>query len=73
MLIYTPEPLIADDLRAGKLRVVVEPYAPVAQGLFLYFPSRVQVSPAFRAFVDAAREFTGAAKRQRIVTAPRRT
>jgi hypothetical protein len=25
-------------------------------GLFLYFPSRAQVSPALRAFVDVARE-----------------
>ena len=54
-LLYTLEPLIADDLRSGKLRVVLEPYAPQVPGLFLYFPSRAQVSPALRAFVTVAR------------------
>ena len=63
-LVYTLEPLIADDLRKGSLRVVLEPYAPTVPGLFLYFPSRAQVSPALRAFVDSAREITGALKRQ---------
>jgi hypothetical protein len=28
-------------------------------GFFLYFPSRAQVSPALRAFVDVARELAG--------------
>ena len=34
----------------------MEPYAGLVPGLFLYFPSRAQVSPALRAFVDVARE-----------------
>jgi DNA-binding transcriptional LysR family regulator len=55
-LLYTLEPLVADDLARGRLRVVLEPYAAILPGLFLYFPSRAQVSPAFRAFVDVARE-----------------
>ena len=63
-LIYTLEPLIADDLRTGKLRVVLEEYAPLVPGLFLYFPSRAQVSPALRAFVDVAREMTGQSKQR---------
>ena len=50
------EPEIADELRRGSLRVVLEPYAAAVPGFFLYFPSRSQVSPAFRAFVDVARE-----------------
>jgi DNA-binding transcriptional LysR family regulator len=54
-LLYTLEPLIADHLRSGKLRIVLEPYAPQVPGLFLYFPSRAQVSPALRAFVTVAR------------------
>ena len=61
-LFYTLESLIADDLRAGKLRVVLEEYAPLVPGLFLYFPSRAQVSPALRALVDVAREVSGASK-----------
>jgi DNA-binding transcriptional LysR family regulator len=55
-LLYTLEAVIADDLARGRLRVVLEPYAPSVPGLFLYFPSRAQVSPALRAFVAVARE-----------------
>jgi DNA-binding transcriptional LysR family regulator len=55
-LLYTLEPTIADDLARRQLRVVLEPYAPSVPGLFLYFPSRAQISPALRAFVDMARE-----------------
>ncbi|HEY8074356.1 MAG TPA: LysR substrate-binding domain-containing protein [Labilithrix sp.] len=54
-LIYTLEPLVADEIARGRLRVVLEPYLPTVPGLFLYFPSRAQISPAFRAFVDFAR------------------
>jgi DNA-binding transcriptional LysR family regulator len=55
-LLYAFEPLIVDRLRSGALRLVLEQYAAGVPGFFLYFPSRSQVSPAFRAFVDAARE-----------------
>jgi DNA-binding transcriptional LysR family regulator len=63
-LLYTLEPLIADELARGRLRVVLEPYAPEVPGLFLYFPSRAQVSPALRAFVEVARETAGKPKRR---------
>jgi DNA-binding transcriptional LysR family regulator len=59
-LCYALEPTIADELSRGQLRIVLEPYAPAVPGLFLYFPSRAQVSPALKAFVDIAREVTGA-------------
>jgi DNA-binding transcriptional LysR family regulator len=55
-LLYAFEPLIADELRRGVLRLVLEPYAAAVPGFFLYFPSRAQVSPALRAFVSVARE-----------------
>jgi DNA-binding transcriptional LysR family regulator len=55
-LLYSFEPQIAEELRTGSLRVVLEPYAADVPGFFLYFPSRAQVSPALRAFVDVARE-----------------
>ncbi len=45
-LLYAFEPMIADELRRGSLRLVLEPYAAAVPGLFLYFPSRAQVSPA---------------------------
>ena len=55
-LLYTFEQQIADELRRGSLRLVLEPYAAAVPGFFLYFPSRAQVSPALRAFVSVARE-----------------
>lgn len=55
-LLYAYEPQIAAELRSGSLELVLEPYAASVPGFFLYFPSRSQVSPALRAFVDVARE-----------------
>ena len=55
-LIYTFEPSIEAELSSGKLRVVLEQYAAEVPGLFLYFPSRAQVSPALKAFVEFARD-----------------
>jgi DNA-binding transcriptional LysR family regulator len=63
-LVYTFEGLIADELRRATLRIVLEQYAAAVPGLFLYFPSRSQVSPAFRAFVDVAREMATESKRR---------
>ena len=54
--LYTLEAQIAEDLRRGSLRLVLEQYAAAVPGFFLYFPSRAQVSPALRAFVSVARE-----------------
>ncbi|HEX9051150.1 MAG TPA: LysR substrate-binding domain-containing protein, partial [Anaeromyxobacter sp.] len=55
-LVYLLDAQLADDLRRGALRIVLEPYAAAVPGFFLYFPSRAQVSPALRAFVSVARE-----------------
>ncbi|MFP2961248.1 LysR family transcriptional regulator [Myxococcus sp. 1LA] len=56
-LAYTFEPSAVARIRSGALKVVLEPFAAEVEGLFLYFPSRAQVSPALRAFVDVARQF----------------
>lgn len=55
-LYYALEPIVAAELDRGQLRVVLEQYAPDVPGLFLYFPSRAQVSPALKAFVEVARQ-----------------
>jgi DNA-binding transcriptional LysR family regulator len=55
-LTYAYEPLITGELASGRLRLVLEPYAAAVPGFYLYFPSRAQVSPALRAFVEVARE-----------------
>ena len=60
-LMYAFEPRVQAQLKRGSLRVVLEPYAASVPGLYLYFPSRTQVSPAFRAFLDTIREVTGLA------------
>jgi DNA-binding transcriptional LysR family regulator len=69
-LYYGLEPTIAGELLRGQLRVVLEPYSPQVPGLFLYFPSRAQVSPALKAFVDVAREFTNETSGSTFVTRP---
>jgi DNA-binding transcriptional LysR family regulator len=53
---YVFEPMVAEQLRTGRLQVVLEPYAASVPGFFLYFPSRAQRSGPLRLFVDAAKE-----------------
>lgn len=57
-LLYSMEDRVRSDLKAGRLRVVLERYAPDVPGLYLYYPSRSQVSPALKAFVEVARGLT---------------
>lgn len=57
-LAYTFEPSVAEQLRAGRLKTVLEAYAPTVPGFFLCYPSRAQSSPALRLFVEVARELT---------------
>ncbi|RKG69007.1 LysR family transcriptional regulator [Corallococcus sp. CA054B] len=54
-LAYSPEAWIRDELRRGELEVVLEAYAPVVPGYFLYFPSRNQQSAPLRLFVETAK------------------
>ena len=51
-LAQLPEPMVAEALRAGKLVHVLEPFAPVTPGVFLYYPDRRQMMPKLRAFID---------------------
>src|SRR3990172_7551239 len=37
-LLFTFEPMIAEELRRGSLRIILEPYAAAVPGFFLYFP-----------------------------------
>jgi DNA-binding transcriptional LysR family regulator len=55
-LTYAFEPGVKELLRTGRLKIVLEAYAPSVPGFFLYFPSRAQRSEPLRMFVDAARE-----------------
>lgn len=51
-LVQAPEPIGASLVSAGKLVRVLEPFAPTTPGVFLYYPSRHQMMPKLRAFVD---------------------
>jgi DNA-binding transcriptional LysR family regulator len=51
-LAQIPEPLTTEAIKAGKLQAVLGPFAPMTPGIFLYYPSRRQMLPKLRAFVD---------------------
>ena len=54
-LAQLPEPMVAEGLQSGKLIEVLKPLAPVIPGVFLYYPSRRQLMPKLRAFIDHAK------------------
>jgi DNA-binding transcriptional LysR family regulator len=72
-LAQVPEPVAAGPLRAGKLVQVLEPFAPMGPGVFLYYPSRLQMMPKLRAFIDHVRSRSDAAGKSRIDVDDRRT
>src|SRR5437762_9717936 len=51
-LAQVPAPIAAGPVKAGKLVQVLQPFAPMAPGVFLYYPSRYQMMPKLRAFID---------------------
>ena len=60
-LAYAFEPMVEVQLRTGRLQRVLEPYASVVPGFFLYFPSRAQRSPSLRLFIETAKELAARA------------
>lgn len=55
-LAYLFEEDLQADLQSGLLEAVMQEWSPPAMRLFLYHPSRHQVRPALRAFIDFIRE-----------------
>jgi len=51
-LAQLPEPMVAERLKTGKLVHVLQAYAPTMPGVSLYYPSRRQILPKLRAFID---------------------
>jgi DNA-binding transcriptional LysR family regulator len=51
-LAQVPEPIAAASVSAGKLVGVLEPFAPMAPGVFLYYPGGRQMMPKLRAFIN---------------------
>ncbi len=53
----TAEPVVQAQVAAGALELVLAEYAASTSGLFLYYPSRKQVMPKLRAFIDYVRDY----------------
>lgn len=51
-LAQVPGPIAAGPAKTGKLAYVLEPFAPMMPGVFLYYPSRDRMAPKLRAFID---------------------
>jgi DNA-binding transcriptional LysR family regulator len=51
-LAQLPAPVAANAIKAGKLAQVLDAYAPMAPGVFLYYPGHRQIMPKLRAFID---------------------
>src|SRR6266567_562588 len=51
-LAQVPEPIAAGAVTAGKLVRVLGPFAPMAPGVFLYYPGHRQIMSKLRAFLD---------------------
>ena len=54
-LAYTSDLVAQNDLRCGKLEVVLPDFTPHKQGLYLYFPATARNDPRLRAFIQVAK------------------
>lgn len=54
-LAYLPEDLVEQDIKAKRLRQVLDDWCPLFSGYHLYYPSRRQPSAAFALLVEALR------------------
>jgi DNA-binding transcriptional LysR family regulator len=72
-LAQVPAPIAAGLTNAGKLMHLLEPFAPMAPGMFLYYPSRHQMMPKLRAFVDHVKSRSGVTDKTRTHRDDRRT
>ncbi|HET7299536.1 MAG TPA: LysR family transcriptional regulator [Oleiagrimonas sp.] len=55
-LAHLPASLLADDIANGRLETVLDAWLPPYDGWYLYYPSRFQVPPKLRVFIDFMRE-----------------
>jgi len=52
---YVPENIVAAQLEAGTLVLALDEWSPLFEGYYLYYPSRRQNMPVFKALTDALR------------------
>ena len=62
-LAQVPEPIASEAIAAGKLVHMLEPYAPMTPGMFLYHPGKRQMMPKLRAFIDHVKKRSEVADR----------
>jgi DNA-binding transcriptional LysR family regulator len=72
-LAQVPGPIAAGHVKAGNLVRVLESFSPMVPGVFLYYPSRHQMMPKLRAFIDHVKSRSGAANKTRSHSDDRRT
>ncbi|WP_211248638.1 LysR family transcriptional regulator [Paenirhodobacter enshiensis] len=54
-LAFVFEEAVADDIREGRLVTVMDDWCPPFDGFYIYYPSRHQMRPALRAFIECFR------------------
>jgi DNA-binding transcriptional LysR family regulator len=64
-LAQVPGPIAVGPVEAGNLVRILEPFAPMAPGVFLYYPSRHQMMPKLRAFIDHVKSRSGTTGKKR--------
>ncbi len=63
-LAQVPEPVAFAAMKAGKLARVLDPFATMLPGVFLYYPGRRQIAPKLRAFIDHVKSRSNTKKRE---------
>jgi DNA-binding transcriptional LysR family regulator len=72
-LAQVPGPIAAGAVQTGKLVRVLEPFAFLAPGVFLYYPAHQQMAPKLRAFIDHVKSRPDVADETRNHPGDRRT
>jgi len=72
-LAQVPGPVAAASVKAGRLARLLEQFAPMLPGVFLYYPSRRQTMPKLRAFIDHVNGRSDAAQKTRVHIARQQT
>jgi DNA-binding transcriptional LysR family regulator len=62
-LAQVPAPIATGAVTAGKLVRVLEQFAPMTPGVFLYYPGHRQLMPKLRAFIDHVKSRSDIAKK----------
>jgi DNA-binding transcriptional LysR family regulator len=62
-LTQVPGPIAGQAIKAGKLVRLLEGFAPMTPGMFLYYPRHRQMPPKLRAFIDHMKDGTKTGRR----------